>query len=51
MEKDAVPAKNPAGVHDVDVEKREHEGTTEEKVIPVPAPADPEFFEDEPRQG
>jgi hypothetical protein len=51
MEKDAAPAKNPPAARDVDVEKREHEGTTEEKVIPVPAPADPEFFEDEPRQG
>jgi hypothetical protein len=28
-----------------------HKGATEEKVIPVPAPSDPEFFEDEPRQG
>ena len=51
MEKDAVPAKNPPGARDVDVDRREHEGTTEEKVIPVPAPADPEFFDDEPRQG
>ena len=51
MEKDAVPAKDPSDARDVDLDKREHEGTTEEKVIPVPAPADPEFFEDEPRQG
>jgi hypothetical protein len=51
MEKDAGPAKNPPATHDVDVKKREHEGTTEEKVIPVPPPADPELFEDEPRQG
>jgi len=28
-----------------------HKGATEDKVIPVPAPADPELFEDEPRQG
>jgi hypothetical protein len=28
-----------------------HKGATEEKVKPVPAPDDPEFFEDEPRQG
>jgi hypothetical protein len=28
-----------------------HKGATEDKVIAVPAPADPELFEDEPRQG
>jgi hypothetical protein len=28
-----------------------HKGATEEKVIPVPTPDDPELFEDEPRQG
>jgi hypothetical protein len=28
-----------------------HKGATEDKFMPVPAPADPELFEDEPRQG
>jgi hypothetical protein len=29
---------------------REHQGATEEKMIPTPPPADPEY-DDEPRQG
>jgi hypothetical protein len=28
-----------------------HKGATEEKIVAVPAPSDPELFDDEPRQG
>ena len=44
MEKDSVPATNPPVVRDDDVKKREHEGTTEEKVIRVPAPSFEQLF-------
>jgi hypothetical protein len=46
MDKEVVTGtKNATNVPDV------HKEATEEKVIPIPTPADPERFDGEPRQG
>jgi hypothetical protein len=39
------------GKKNADIVPDVHKGAAEERVRPVPAPADPKFFDDEPRQG
>jgi hypothetical protein len=50
-EGDVIDTEVATGTKNADIVPEVHKRPTEEKVKPVPAPADPELFEDEPRQG